>query len=183
MLDGTPWNIVERLTGMTKSWRARLTGTLSALAMTAGLLTATTTPASADAMACNYDGVTFNACLTIDYAGSGRWNVRVGFDRYLPRAYADAILACPGRGSFSAALWGNDGGHPKDTKIGNLYLTAGWPRSGSNPDGLFAQFYGNGMNLNEDSDGTDEIYAEVKYTDCYNGYTFTYRTGQHTYTF
>lgn len=157
-------------------------GVLAALAMTAGLLTATTAPASAAAMACNYDGVSFNACLTIEYAGSGRWDVHVGFDRYLPKSYADEILACPGGGMFFAVLWGDDGGHPDDDDLGSIPLVAGYPVSGSAPGGLFAEFFRPAMNLNEDS-GTDEVYAEVTYFDCHNGQWFTYRTGTHKGTF
>ncbi len=150
--------------------------------MTVGLLTATAAPASAAAMACNYDGFSFNACLTIDYAGNGRWNVNVGFDRYMPQSYANEILACPGGGSVFAVLWGDDGGHPEDDNLGSIPLIAGYPNTGSNPAGLFAGFSRASMNLNEDS-GTDEVYAEVTYFDCHNGIWYTYRTGTHVYTF
>jgi hypothetical protein len=174
------WNATEREPGMTKTWRARLLGALATLAMTAGLLTATSAPASAAAMACNYDGHSFNACLTIDYAGPNRWNVTIGFDRYLPKQYADEILACPGGGIVFAVLWGNDGGHPKDQQRESVPLTAGNPHSGTNPDGLFAGFAINGVSLDEDpGNAQDEIYAEVTYFDCHNGLWMTYATGEH----
>lgn len=150
-------------------------GILSALAMTAGLLAATTTPASAAPSACNYDHVS-NVCLTIEYAGPGKWDVHVGFARYMPKSQADEILACPGGGTFFAVMWGDDGGPSYDDNLGDIPLVAGYPRSDSNPDGLFAEFFRPGMNLNEDS-GTDEVYAEVTYFDCHNGQRFTYRTG------
>jgi hypothetical protein len=169
---------VKRLTGMTTSWRTRLMGILAVLAMTAGLFITTTAPASAAAMACNYDGFSFNACLTIEYAGNGKWDVSVGFDRYLPKSYTDEILACPGGGAVFSVLWGDDGGHPEDDDRGSIPLIGGFPRSGSNPDGLFAGFFRPGMNLDED-DGTDEVYAEITYFDCHNGQWFTYRTGTH----
>ena len=157
-------------------------GVLATLAMTAGVLTATTAPASAAAMACNYDGFSFNACLTIEYAGPGRWDVTVGFDRYLPQQYANEILACPGGGIVFSVLWGDDGGHPDDDELGSIPLMPGFPNTGSNPEGLFAGFHRAGMNLNEDS-GTDEVYAEVTYFDCHNGLWMTYRTGTHVGTF
>lgn len=47
--------------------RARIAGTLAAAALTAGLIIAPSAPASAAEQRCNYDGVTFNACLTIEY--------------------------------------------------------------------------------------------------------------------
>lgn len=160
---------------MTTSWRARLMGTLAALAMSAGLLTVTAVPASAVAQACHYDGMSFNACLTIEYAGNGRWDVRVGFDRYLPKYYADGVLACPGGGAFFSVLWGDDGGHPDDDDQGSIPLD-GPPTSGSNPTGLFADFFRSGMNLDEDN-GPDEIFAEVTYFDCQSGDWMTYSTG------
>jgi hypothetical protein len=80
----------------------------AALARTAGVLTATTAPAAA--VACNYDGSTFNVCITINYAGNGVWNISVGYDAYMSQAHADRILA-HGSGMF-AQLWGDDGGPP-----------------------------------------------------------------------
>jgi len=54
----------------------------------AGVLAATSAPASAVAMACKYDGHSYNACLYIDYVGPKWWNVQVGLNRTMPRAYA-----------------------------------------------------------------------------------------------
>jgi hypothetical protein len=167
-------NPTPRQTG---SWRARVMGLLAALAMTAGVLTATAAPASAAAMSCNHDnGASFNACLTIEYAGGGKWNVNVGFDRYMPQQYALEIIGCGAR--MFAVLWGDDGGHPEDDNRGVIDLRPGSPTSGNNPQGLFAEFSRAGMNLNED-DGRDEVYAEITYFDCHNGQWFTYRTGTH----
>lgn len=160
------------------NWRARLLGVLAALALTVGLLTATTAPASAAAMRCHNDGVSFNACLTIEYAGNSRWDVRVGFDRYLPRSYADEILACPGGGVVFSVLWGDDDGHPDDDELDSIPLVAGFPRSGGSPAGLFAEFFRPAMNLDEDG-GQDEVFAEVTYFDCHDGDWHTYRTGTH----
>jgi hypothetical protein len=174
---------MERQAGMTTTLRTRLMAALSALAMTLGLLALTTAPASAAAMRCNHDnGISFNACLTIEYAGDGLWDVHVGFDRYLPKSYADEVLGCPGGGVFFSVLWGDDGGHPDDDELVSIPLDAGWPRTGSNPAGMFAEFSRQRVSLDEDS-GTDEVYAEVTYFDCHNGQWFTYRTGTHVGTF
>lgn len=159
---------------MTIRWRTRVMGALAGLAMIAGVLTATSTPASAAAQACNYDFVSFNACLTIEYAGNARWDVTVGLDRHMPKSYADEILRC-GSGMF-AELWGDDGGHPDDDDLGTVWLRPGSPNTGSNPEGMFADFFRAGMNLDEDN-GTDEVYAEITYFDCHVGQWFTYRTG------
>jgi hypothetical protein len=157
-----------RRTGRTGSRRARLIGVIAALAMTAGLLTATAAPAGAATSygpACNYDYVNFNACLTINYAGGGVWNVTVGQDYYMSLARADRDLAY-GTGMF-AELWADHGGSG-DFSLGYVPLVAGSPRSGSNPEGLFADFYGTGMNLNERSNGPDRVYAQITFFDCGN---------------
>jgi hypothetical protein len=159
---------------MTYSWRARLKGLLATLAMTAGLITATSAPASADSPpTCHYDGWSFNACLTIGYMGDGWWSVRVGFDRYMPKSYADEILAC-GSAMF-ADLWGDDS---TDHRLGYIPLVAPYPVSGSNPAGLFAEFYNPYMRLDEDAGSDrDEVYAAVTYRDCHDGNWYTYHTG------
>jgi len=157
-----------RRIGRIGSRRTRLLGLLAALAMTAGLLTATVAPAAAATSygpACNYDYVTFNACLTINYAGGGVWNVTVGQDYYISLAHADRILQ-HGTGMF-AQLWADHGGSG-DFSLGYVPLVAGSPRSGSNPEGLFADFYGTGINLNERSNGQDRVYAQITFFDCGN---------------
>jgi hypothetical protein len=150
----------------TSSWRTRFMALLAALAMTGGLLTATAGPASAEDQPCSQgEHGLYNACLTIAYAGGSRWNVHAGYDGHMPKRTADDLLACPGGFSIFAELWGWDGGHPYNDHLGYIPLLPGWPRSGENPAGLFAEFGASGMNLNEDS-GTDEVYAEITYFDC-----------------
>jgi hypothetical protein len=158
----------------TTPWRARLIGIAAALVMATGLLTTTTAPASAVAMSCDFRQNVVNACLTIDYAGNGRWNVSVGFDRYLPKNWADEILRCPSSVVFSV-LWSHDSSDPGND-LGSIPLVAGSPNTGSNPEGLFADFHRDGMNLNA-QDGTDTIVAEVTYYDCHIDQWMTYSTG------
>jgi hypothetical protein len=150
-------------------------GIAAALVMATGLLTATTAPASADAMSCSFRENVYNACLTIDYAGNGRWNVTVGFDRYLPKSYADEILGCPGGGTVFSVLWSHDSSKPSND-LGSIPLVAGSPNTGSNPEGLFADFHRDSMNLNAQS-GRDTIVAEVTYYDCHVDQWMTYPTG------
>ncbi len=156
----------------TSSWRARLTGILATLAMTAGLLTATAAPASAAPIACAFDGAS-NTCLAIQNAGSSRWDVSVSFFGFMSQSYADEIIACPGSGFFSAVLFGDDGGHPADDNLGSIPLVFGYPRS--DPSGIIAEFFRAGTNLNEDS-GADEVYVEVTYLDCHTGLWVLHRT-------
>lgn len=143
---------------MNKRLRARIAGALAAAALTAGLIVAPSAPASAAEQRCNYDGVTFNACLTIEYQGSGWWSVHIGFDRYWPKWYVDSII---GSSSIFADLWGEDGS--TDHRLAYIPLQSG-PASGTNPEGLFASFYSPYERLDEDAGSDrDEVYGAVTF--------------------
>jgi hypothetical protein len=160
---------------MTRSWRARIMGTLAALVVSAGLLTVTSTPAAAAEQRCNYDGVSYNACLTIEYAGSARWNVHIGFDRYMPGQYAREIIQCGSQ--MFAEMYGEDGS--TDQWLGYVWLRPGYPvASDGSPSGLFAEFFRERMNLDEDrGSDRDEVYGTVHYFDCHDGGWHSYNTG------
>jgi hypothetical protein len=133
-------------------------------------------------MACHYPSE-YNACLTIEYAGSGRWAVVAGLDRWMPRWLAVAIIQCPSSGSFSATLWGDDGSDLRDF-LGYLWIKDYFPSAPSNPDSLSAEFSsGYAEILDEDpagdGDGRDEVYAEITYYDCYYHMPVVHRTGTH----
>ncbi len=139
--------------------------------MTAGLLTVTAAPASAAQQACNYDGVTYNACLTIEYQGSGWWSVHIGLDSYMPKWYCDAIFPS---NSIFADLWGDDS---TDHRIAYIPLKPGSPSCGSN-GGLFAEFYAPYVRLDEDAGSDrDEVYGAVTYFDSIAREWRTYHTG------
>jgi hypothetical protein len=133
-------------------------------------------PASADVndMACNYDHITFNACL--DFRSTADVNTligHVGLDSYMSEGYAQEIVSHGA--AFRASLWGDDGGN--DRWLADLAVVPGWPASG--PDGLGADlsaalYRGD---LNEDTDSEDEIYAKVSYFDYHTGRTKIFRTG------
>jgi hypothetical protein len=134
-------------------------------------------PAYADIndLACNYDYVTFNACLsfsTTDYGNT--FTARVGLDALMPERYAQEIVSY-GAG-FRATLWGDDNGH--GTYIADLTLTPGWPYA--LPDRLSGELTASLARdqLNEDPDyDEDEIYAIVSYFDYHTGSTKVFRTG------
>src|SRR5215831_1703787 len=87
-------------------------------------LTVTGSPAYADVydMACNYDYVTFNACLSFHATDDvNTLNARVGLDAFMPERYAQEIVAY-GAG-FRATLWSDDNGH--GTFIADLAITPG----------------------------------------------------------
>jgi hypothetical protein len=165
----------ERRTGRTASRRrARLIGVLAALAMTAGLLTSTAAPAAAATSygpLCNYIVGDFNACITINYAGGGLWNVGLGQDDYMSVAQADRIIA-HGSSMFATLL-----GERSGRFLGYVPLVAGSPVSGTNPEGLFADFYGTNIDLNEFS-GQDKVVAEITYFDIDSNTWITHRTGE-----
>jgi hypothetical protein len=85
--------------------------------------------ASATDMACNYDYVTFNACLSFQETDpvNNMWRARVGLDALMPERYAQEIVAY-GAG-FRATLWGDDNG--QGTFIADLSVSPGWPFAGS----------------------------------------------------
>ena len=122
--------------------------------MTAGLLTATAAPAAAATSygpLCNYIVGDFNACITINYAGGGLWNVSLGQDDYMSVAQADRIIA-HGSSMFATLL-----GERSGRFLGYVPLVTGSPVSGTNPEGLFADFYGTNINLNEFSARTGSL--------------------------
>jgi hypothetical protein len=164
-------------TSRSASWRTRLVGFLAALALAAGVLIATTTPASAGEPNCDQDPPLWphNACLTVDFAGGNSWAVRVGYDGYMAKWYADALLACPNGPQIFATVWAYDPGRA-NVLLGHVPLVAP-PSSGDNPTGLFADFFSPGMNLDEDA-GQDEVFAEITYLNCYIRYGWiTHETG------
>ncbi len=133
-------------------------------------------PARADVydLACNYDHVTFNACLNFQNLGeAGAVNAHVGLDAFMPERYAQEIVSY-GAG-FRASLWGTGGGH--DQFIADLTVMPGWPAAGA--DGLGAELSASVAwdQLNVNTRGEDAIYAIVSYFDYHTGSVRVFRTG------
>jgi hypothetical protein len=168
------------MTNHHRIFRARPLRALAALAaaltIVAASLAAAAPSASAASIpnACNFDFVTFNACLRFDDRGPGRWDAVVGIDVVMPEQYAREIIACGA--DFRASLWGDDGGGSSDDFISNMVLRPGWPAVG--PGVLSAEFTVpvNSSQLDED-DGEDEVYASISFVDCHTGLTRQFRTG------
>jgi hypothetical protein len=150
---------------------AALTGALAIVA--ASLAAATPASAATIGPACNYDFVTFNACLVLGDRGFGWWDAEPAVDVNMPEQYAREIVACGA--NFRASLWGKDSGYDDDL-ISNLVLKPGWPAAG--PTGLGAEFTVpvTSQQLDED-DGEDEVYARISFVDCHTGATRQFRTG------
>jgi hypothetical protein len=156
-----------------RTFRARPLRAVAALAIVAASLLAAAPSASATDNACNYDNITFNACLRFDYADYFWWHAHAGIDVYLPEQYGREIVACGA--NFQASLWGDDGAN--DQFIRDLVIKPGWPAAG--PTGIGAEFdaqYLHGSDLDED-DGEDELYARISYFDCHTGLTRNFVTG------
>jgi hypothetical protein len=150
----------------------------AAVLVAAASLLAAPPPASADLLYCNYDYVSFNACLDLEPIGlSDLNNAHVGLDVLMPEQYGREILQCPGNGYFAASLWGDDGGGSSDDFIRNLVLSPGWPAGGTS--GIGAEFIGADIRPNEldEDDGEDEVYAKISFYDCHTGITREFRTG------
>jgi hypothetical protein len=141
------------------------------LAVTAASLLAAAPQASANT--CNYDGVSFNACLRFDWAEYGYLRTHVGIDVFMPRQFAQQIVDCGPH--FSASLWGDDGAN--DQFILPLSLKPGWPAAG---DSALGAEFGSprlGPQLDEDPGADqDELYAKITFFDCYRNQR-TYYTG------
>jgi hypothetical protein len=158
------------------AWRARLVGAAAALLMSAGLLTMTVAPASAAiGPRCGFEEGTYNVCLTIDQTNLGGYDVSIGFDRYLSKSDADALLGCPDGSAIFAAMWRDSSADPANFR-GYVPLRPGSPNSGTNPPGLFADFFQGNMFLNRQA-GAEKVFAEVTYHDCRNQQWYTYPTG------
>jgi hypothetical protein len=126
--------------------------------------------------ACNYDFVTFNACLRFDDRGFGWWDAQVGIDVYMPEQYAREILACGA--NFKASLRADDGDGYYGPLISHLVIKPGWPQP-ADAGGISAEFTVPVLSsqLNEDDDGQDELYASISYVDCHTGWTRRFDTG------
>jgi hypothetical protein len=128
-------------------------------------------------LACNYDHITFNACLNFRYVPEdvNQVHVRVSLDAFMPQRYAEEIVS-HGAG-FRASLWGDDDGHGRF--LVDLTLGPGSPTAG--PGGLTATLYADNLwkeYLDEDQySAEDEVYAVVSYFDYHNGSTRTFRSG------
>jgi hypothetical protein len=105
------------------------------------------------------------------------WDAQVDFTIYLPEQYAREVVACdPG---VRAVLWGDDGGGSQDDEIRHLWVGPGWPIAqpfGGVSAALFGEYIRDD-DLDEDPDGTDELYARVSYWDCHTGLRRWFRTG------
>lgn len=153
---------------------APLTAVMMLLGMAFGVGPAAA--ATANGQACNYDFVTFNACLNIfptrwpqPYASS----VIVGIDLRMSRSQAAAALR---RGSsFGASLYSTANGRQF---IRVLDVRYGWPQDG--PTGLSAEF-GFDLASNESINqvnGDNAFQAEIVFFDVRVDGTTTTRTYQ-----
>ncbi|MBG0568624.1 hypothetical protein [Actinoplanes aureus] len=123
---------------------------------------------------CNYDFRTFNACLR--FFGTGQlneWRAVAGQDAFMSQRSAQEKI--DHGTNFRAQLFGDDGN--RRTLLADLFLAPGWPAAG--PGGLSAELTRvlHGSTLNEDTDGNDEIYAEITYWDFVINDNVTHRTG------
>jgi hypothetical protein len=132
--------------------------------------------ATANGQACNYDYVTFNACLnmfpaTRPYVTS----VTAGIDLKMSRV--KALIALSQGSSFRATLYTTTNGRHA---IAVVPVSAGWPQAGAT--GLGAQFGFEASNefLNQGNRGDNTFQIEIEFFDVHIDGTVTtviYTTG------
>jgi hypothetical protein len=153
----------------------RVGGTAAAAGIAITALTVTATAASASET-CRSDRSAgdFN-CFSID--GFAFPNIRIGINITMSPQDAQAILDCPGQ-QLTAALWGSDtfsDDFLTSVPLGNAFVYAG-------PDTSYlgAEFTTtvDAKVLDEDWDGTDEVYGRVSMHDCRSNRTRTFNTNE-----
>jgi hypothetical protein len=127
-------------------------------------------PAAADTISdphCNYDFITFNACLSFGFGADRNTLVPlVGLDSITSESHARDVVADirSGNAPVFAQLIGDDGpGH--EQILANLPISPGWP--GAGPGGLGIEWSASlyrGV-LDEDKNDQDEVFARVGYWD------------------
>ena len=160
-----------------RTLQARPIRTLAAaMAIAIASLVAAAVPASAAPFHnhCNFDRFS-NSCLRFEGSTAFfNWDAHVGIDVHMPEQYGREILACGP--DFRASLWGDDGN--TDQFIRNLQLKPGWPVAGTG--GISAEFFGQLLRpseMNEDTNGEDELYVRISFDDCHTGDTRPFTTG------
>jgi hypothetical protein len=143
----------------------RLNRLLAAVFAAGALLVAAPGASAQSQLACNYDFVSFNACLhfTVSYLW---WSGHAGLDLTMPPNYAQEVMACGP--NFKAELWGDDGGPGKDDFIRPFQFAPGSPAL--TPTGISAT--ADGLNIldrqMDEDDGRDELYVKFTYVDCHD---------------
>jgi hypothetical protein len=130
-------------------------------------------PASAAAndLACNYDYVTFNACLHFELPDDYYVIAHVGLDRIMGQGYAEEIL---GNTVLTATLWVKVNG--QDRFVTYLNLDPGWPAAGT--AGFGAEWSGFATRSSLDvNTGAEDVFAKVSYFDPHDGSTWQRTTG------
>jgi hypothetical protein len=150
---------------------APLTAVMVLLGLTIGVSPAAA--ATATGQACNYDYVTFNACLNMFPATSRPYTTAVSAGIDLKMSRVKALLALSQGSSFRATLYTNTNGRHAITV---LPVLAGWPQAGAT--GLGAQFGLEASNefLNQGNRGENVFQLEIEFFEVHiDGTTTTYK--------
>jgi hypothetical protein len=161
----------------------RLPRLLAALAITGALvLPQAAVPASAAVtdLACNFDFVTFNACLNFDEPQINVMNAHVGLDAKMPQRYAQEIVAIGGLNA-QAQLWFTNGNNNQTRFIADMPVRPGYPRA--DPVGFELGLDANGLsratlNINTGPGAQESFFAVISYFDPHSQGTWkSFRTG------
>ncbi|MEV4320365.1 hypothetical protein [Actinocrispum sp. NPDC049592] len=143
---------------------------LAALAIAGALvLPQAAAPASAAVtdMACNFDFVTFNACLNFDEPQVNVMNAHVGLDAKMPQRYAQEIVDIGGLNA-QAQLWFTNGNGEQTRFIASMAVRPGFPRA--DPVGFELGLDANdlsraSLNINTARGAQESFFVVVSYFD------------------
>jgi hypothetical protein len=152
-----------------------------AVGLTAGLgaaLVAAPAQAAVLKQACSPVTIYYHACLTAESTSVfNEYKITAGLDSFMSEQYAREVVA---GGAYRAWLYADDPGS-NDRRIAEIPVM--WAAAGSTGLGQEHAIWLNCRYLNEDTDGTDELYAEISWFDPHNGQWTTHRTGVLSYEF
>lgn len=161
----------------------RLPRFVAATAM-AGALVLTQAAAQAAAgvadLACNFDFVTFNACLNFDEPEVNVMTANVGLDAKMPQRYAQEIVSEGGLNT-QAQLWFTNGNGNQTRFIADMAVRPGSPSAG--PTGLGVSLVATGLsratlNINPSAGAQESFFVVVSYFDPHSQGTWkSFRTG------
>ncbi|MFL6124900.1 hypothetical protein [Actinophytocola sp.] len=149
----------------------------TALAVAALVLPQAVVPASAAVtdLACNFDRITFNACLNFTEPTLNVLDAHVGLDAKMPQRYAQEIVDIGGLNT-QAQLFATPGRF-----IADMAVVSGSPSAG--PTGLSVRLITTGLsrgdlNINTGAGAQESFFVEVSYFDPHGqGAWKTFRTG------
>src|SRR3954453_453668 len=99
----------------------------AAVLMLAQLAGGSPARASTDDLACQYDYISYNACLHFTNTGLNQWQAHVGLDAFMSTTHAQEIIRQGA--ALHGSLWGYDRNGTL-RHLADLTVAPGWPSAG-----------------------------------------------------